>query len=86
MPVIFDSSADALWLDPRSSADAVRSLFVPFASERMEALPVSAWVSDPKHGAALPGADGRLALGKIRVERQWYELAPRDEKGVKLPT
>jgi putative SOS response-associated peptidase YedK len=24
-------------------------LFVPFASDRMEAYPVSSWVSDPKH-------------------------------------
>jgi putative SOS response-associated peptidase YedK len=49
MPVILDSSADALWLDPRSPADALRVLFVPFASEGMEAYPVSPWVSDPKH-------------------------------------
>ena len=41
--------SDALWLDPPSSADVLRSLFVPFASERMEALPISPWLSDPKH-------------------------------------
>jgi putative SOS response-associated peptidase YedK len=49
MPVILDPAADGVWLDPRSSTDALRSLFVPFASERMEALPVNPWVSDPKH-------------------------------------
>jgi putative SOS response-associated peptidase YedK len=49
MPVILDPASDGVWLDPRSSADALRSLFVPYASERMEALPVNPWVSDPKH-------------------------------------
>jgi putative SOS response-associated peptidase YedK len=44
-----DSASDDVWLDPRSSADALRSLFVPFPSDRMEALPVNPWVSDPKH-------------------------------------
>jgi putative SOS response-associated peptidase YedK len=52
MPVILDPSAEAIWLDPRSSADVLRSLFVPFASERIEAFPVSPWVSDPKHEGA----------------------------------
>ena len=46
MPVILDASADALWLDPRSPADVLRSLFVPFASERMEAFPVNPFVHD----------------------------------------
>lgn len=49
MPVIVDPASDSVWLDPRSSADALRSLFVPFGSERMEAIAVSSWVSDPKH-------------------------------------
>jgi putative SOS response-associated peptidase YedK len=49
MPVILDPSADALWLDPRASADALRSLFVPFASDRMEVVALNPWVSDPKH-------------------------------------
>jgi putative SOS response-associated peptidase YedK len=49
MPVILDPSADALWLDPRSSADVLRSLFVPFASERMEAYAVNPYVSNAKH-------------------------------------
>ncbi|MGH7169928.1 MAG: SOS response-associated peptidase [Gemmataceae bacterium] len=49
MPVILDPASDGVWLDPRSSADSLRSLFVPFASERMEALAVNPWVSNPKH-------------------------------------
>jgi putative SOS response-associated peptidase YedK len=49
MPVILDTSAEDVWLDPRSSADSLRSLFVPFASTEMEAFPVIAWVSNPKH-------------------------------------
>jgi putative SOS response-associated peptidase YedK len=49
MPVILDPTAENLWLDPRSPADALRSLFVPFASERMEAFPVSAWVSNARN-------------------------------------
>jgi putative SOS response-associated peptidase YedK len=59
MPVILDSAADGVWLDPRSSADALRSLFVPFASDRMEAIPVSLWVSNPKH-------EGPQCLEEIR--------------------
>jgi putative SOS response-associated peptidase YedK len=49
MPVILDPSAEALWLDPRSPADVLRSLFRPFANEGMEAFPVTPWVSDAKH-------------------------------------
>jgi putative SOS response-associated peptidase YedK len=49
MPVILDPASDGVWLDPRSSADLLRSLFVPFGSERMEAVAVRPWVSDPKH-------------------------------------
>jgi putative SOS response-associated peptidase YedK len=49
MPVILDPASDGLWLDPRSSAESFRSLFVAFASDRMEALRVNPWVSDPKH-------------------------------------
>ena len=41
---------DALWLDPRSSADALRSLCVPFASERMEALPFASERHLPSSG------------------------------------
>jgi putative SOS response-associated peptidase YedK len=52
MPVILDSSAENLWLDPHTSAEALRSSFVPFASARMEAFPVKSWVSEPKHEGA----------------------------------
>jgi putative SOS response-associated peptidase YedK len=49
MPVIVDPASDGVWLDPRFPADVLRSLFVPFASERMEAFSVNPWVSNPKH-------------------------------------
>jgi len=49
MPVILDSAAESTWLDPGSSADALRSLFVPSASERMQAYAVSSWVSNARH-------------------------------------
>jgi putative SOS response-associated peptidase YedK len=49
MPVIVDPASDRVWLDPHSSADSLRALFVPFASDRMEAIPVNPWVSNPKH-------------------------------------
>jgi putative SOS response-associated peptidase YedK len=49
MPVIINPASDALWLDPRSSADALRALLVPYGSEGMEASPVSPWVNNPKH-------------------------------------
>jgi putative SOS response-associated peptidase YedK len=45
MPVILDSASESAWLDPTASADDLRSLFVPIARERMEAFPVSPWVS-----------------------------------------
>jgi putative SOS response-associated peptidase YedK len=49
MPVILDPASEGVWLDPVSSVDALRSLFVPFASERMEAYPVGAWVSNARN-------------------------------------
>lgn len=49
MPVIVGVDDDAQWLDPRAKVDALRALFVPYPGERMEAGPVSSWVSDPKH-------------------------------------
>ena len=49
MPVIVGAEADALWFDTSASADALRALFVPFASDRMEAFPVNPWVSNAKH-------------------------------------
>jgi putative SOS response-associated peptidase YedK len=49
MPVLVDPSSDEVWLDPAASIDALRALFVPHASEGMEARPVGPWVSDPRH-------------------------------------
>jgi hypothetical protein len=49
MPVIVDVDADALWLDASASADALRALFVPYTSERMEAVPVGPWVSNARN-------------------------------------
>lgn len=47
--MILDPASEGAWLDPRSSADALRSLFVPFASERMQAFPVNPWVSNARN-------------------------------------
>ncbi len=49
MPVILDSAAEARWLDPHATTDALQALLAPYPAERMEASPVDAWVSDPKH-------------------------------------
>jgi putative SOS response-associated peptidase YedK len=49
MPVILDAGGDALWLDTTASADSLRALFVPFASDRMEAFPVNPWVSNARN-------------------------------------
>jgi putative SOS response-associated peptidase YedK len=49
MPVILDSPSESTWLDPRSSADALRSLFIPYASEWMQAYAVSSWVSNARN-------------------------------------
>jgi putative SOS response-associated peptidase YedK len=49
MPVILGPSAEEQWLDPRASADALRSLLVPYRSAGMEARPVGLWVNNPKN-------------------------------------
>jgi putative SOS response-associated peptidase YedK len=49
MPVILSPSSEELWLDPRVSADTLRSLLVPYISEEMEARPVGLWVNNPKN-------------------------------------
>jgi len=56
MPVILDPATEEMWLDPRSSADELRSLLIPYASERMEAIPVGPWVSrdDPPGNPRFP--------------------------------
>lgn len=48
MLVILDLSADVLGLDSHASADVLRSLCVPFASDRMEAYPVNPYGSNAK--------------------------------------
>jgi putative SOS response-associated peptidase YedK len=49
MPVILDPSAEEQWLDPRASADALRSLCVPFAADQMEAFAVNPYVSNARN-------------------------------------
>jgi putative SOS response-associated peptidase YedK len=49
MPVILRPSAEEQWLDPRASADALRSLLVPYAGDDMEARAVGLWVNNPKN-------------------------------------
>jgi putative SOS response-associated peptidase YedK len=56
MPVILGPSAEEQWLDRRASADALRSLLVPYTSADMEAHPVGLWVNNPKN-------DGPKCLG-----------------------
>lgn len=49
MPLILDSAADALWLDPDHDAASLHALLAPYPGEKMEAFPVNPWVSNPKH-------------------------------------
>jgi putative SOS response-associated peptidase YedK len=49
MPVILDADGEALWLEQTASADALRVLFVPFASDGIEAFPVNPWVSNARN-------------------------------------
>jgi putative SOS response-associated peptidase YedK len=49
MPVILDRDSERVWLDSQASSDTLRSLLTPFASDRMEALPVSPWVNSAKN-------------------------------------
>ena len=49
MPVIVDETGEDVWLDFRSSAESLRSLFVPFASEEMELFPVNPSVSNARN-------------------------------------
>jgi putative SOS response-associated peptidase YedK len=49
MPVILYPERENDWLNPRSDPDSLRSLLVPFASERMEAFPVNPYVSNAKN-------------------------------------
>jgi putative SOS response-associated peptidase YedK len=49
MPVIIDSTSDALWLDAGADPATLHALLVPYPGEKMEAFPVSPWVSNSKH-------------------------------------
>jgi putative SOS response-associated peptidase YedK len=58
MPVILDPTAEALWLDTRADAISLHALLVPYPGEKMEAFPVSPWVSNPKY-------EGPLCLERV---------------------
>jgi putative SOS response-associated peptidase YedK len=49
IPVILDSTSEALWLDPGAEAASLHALLVPYPTEKMEAFPVNTWVSAPKY-------------------------------------
>jgi putative SOS response-associated peptidase YedK len=49
MPIILDPTAEAWWLDASADTASLRALLVPYHGGRMEAFPVSSWVSNPKH-------------------------------------
>ena len=49
MPVILDKVSEAVWLDSHASLEELRSLLVPFASNRMEAFPVNPYVSSARN-------------------------------------
>jgi putative SOS response-associated peptidase YedK len=49
MSVIFDPTADALRLDPGANSSSLHFLLMPYPGEKLEAFPISPWVSAPKH-------------------------------------
>jgi putative SOS response-associated peptidase YedK len=49
MPVILDPTLEGQWLDSGASGDALHSLLLPYASERMQTDPVSTWVNNVKN-------------------------------------
>lgn len=49
MPVILDTETESVWLDPHAPTEDLRSLLVPFASDRMEAYPVDLYVNNAKN-------------------------------------
>jgi putative SOS response-associated peptidase YedK len=49
MPVILDTEAESVWLDANAPVEDLRSLLVPFASEKMEAYPVDPYVNNAKN-------------------------------------
>jgi putative SOS response-associated peptidase YedK len=52
MPVILDPSREEGWIDTHTSVDTLRTLLVPYSSEKMEARPVGLWVNNPKNQGA----------------------------------
>ena len=48
MPVILPPESEAAWLDPKSLPEALKALLVPYAG-RMEAIPVSLAVNNPRN-------------------------------------
>jgi putative SOS response-associated peptidase YedK len=49
MPVILSREAYAAWLDPKTPAEELKSLLVPYPADEMEAVPVSKLVNSPKN-------------------------------------
>jgi putative SOS response-associated peptidase YedK len=49
MPVILNWEREEEWLNPRSEPDSLRTLLVPFASDRMEAYAVNLYVNNAKN-------------------------------------
>jgi putative SOS response-associated peptidase YedK len=52
MPVILDSEGEDEWLNPRSEPASLRALLVPFASDQMDAYPVSTWMNNARNEGA----------------------------------
>jgi putative SOS response-associated peptidase YedK len=49
MPVILATVAESVWLDPQAPVEDLRSMLVPFGSEKMEAYPVDPYVNNAKN-------------------------------------
>ncbi len=49
MPVLIDPASDGAWLDAHAPVDALRALFVPSPSERLEVIAVGPWVSSVRN-------------------------------------
>jgi putative SOS response-associated peptidase YedK len=49
MPVILDWQAESVWLDAKAPVEDLRSLLVPFVSEKMDAYPVDPYVNDARN-------------------------------------
>ncbi|MEI6536850.1 MAG: SOS response-associated peptidase family protein, partial [Verrucomicrobiaceae bacterium] len=51
MPVILPREALSAWLDPKTSAEELKAMLVPYPAEEMEAVAVSKMVNSPKNDA-----------------------------------